>query len=55
MNGFLRVIAALALIRMVADMLLPSGETAEIVDFGVGLCMALCMLGQMMLLLRGDM
>lgn len=53
MKDFLRVLSALSLIRLTADLLLPSGDSGRYVDFGVGLCMTVCMLSAMLRLIRG--
>lgn len=55
MRDFLRLISALALLRLAADMLLPSGESAKLTDFGVGLCMTLCILEKITSLMRGNL
>ena len=44
--------AALALIRMIIDLILPENDLKRYVDLGAGLCMMLCMLGTMQHLLQ---
>lgn len=39
--------AALALIRLVVDLILPDSDLKRYVDLGAGLCMMLCMLHAM--------
>ena len=53
MNGFLRRIAGLCLIRMLLDMALPEGGSARAADLGLGLAMMLCMLNECLALLQG--
>lgn len=44
--------AALALIRMIMDLILPENDLKRYVDLGAGLCMMLCMLGTMQRILH---
>ena len=44
MNGFLRRIAGLCLIRMLLDMALPEGECAAWAELGMELAVMLCIL-----------
>lgn len=53
MNGFLGKIVGLCLMRMLADMALPEGDSRRWADLGVGLSMMLCMLDALLSLLRG--
>lgn len=44
MKIFLMQTSALALIRLMMDLLLPDGEAKRYADLGTGLCLMLCML-----------
>ncbi|MBQ4639971.1 MAG: hypothetical protein IJB69_05605 [Clostridia bacterium] len=44
MKIFLMQTSALALIRLMMDLLLPDGEAKRYADLGAGLCLMLCML-----------
>ncbi len=53
MNGCLRAMIGLSLIRLLLDGLLPEGDAARYADLGLSLAMMLCILGGLMGLLRG--
>lgn len=55
MNAFLRNIAMLSLLRMAADMLMPSGTTRRLCDMVLGLSLMVSMLRAVLTLLRGGM
>ena len=44
MNGCLRAMIGLSLIRLLLDGLLPEGDTARYADLGLSLAMMLCIL-----------
>ena len=49
---YLPAAAALALIRMIMDLILPENDLKRYVDLGAGLCMMLCMLGTLQRILH---
>ena len=53
MNGFLRTMIGLSLVRLLLDGLLPEGDTARYADLGLSLAMMLCMLSGFVALLQG--
>ena len=53
MNGFLRLMTGLSLLRLLLDALLPEGDSARFADLGLGLAVMLCMMRGLAGLLRG--
>ena len=53
MNGCLRAMIGLSLIRLLLDGLLPEGDTARYADLGLSLATMLCMLSGCLGLLQG--
>ena len=53
MNGYLRTLIGLSLIRLLLDGLLSEGDIARYADLGLSLAMMLCMLGGFLGLLQG--
>lgn len=53
MNGFLRKIIGLSLLRMVLDLILPEGDIRRYADLGAGLSITLCLLRTLLNIIRG--
>ena len=54
MNGFLRGVAMISLVRMLLDMLLPEGKMQRLCDVIVGLALMLSILESLFAMIYGE-